>query len=117
MHGTHTGWGGWADNQSMVMYILVPWLINLKEMGRWSLRRFFTVYTAIVLVYSLTRWIFGSKLGINLDVFDVSIALWIISEVLFKFWTPKMRWISGFFGFVVAAVAKHPKIHKVFHDD
>tara|TARA_Y100000590_G_scaffold156593_1_gene180041 strand:- start:3872 stop:4861 length:990 start_codon:yes stop_codon:yes gene_type:complete len=104
MHGTHTGWGGWADNQSMVMYILVPWLINLKEMGRWSLRRFLTVYTSIVLVYSLTRWIFGSKLGINLDVFDVSIALWIISEVLFKFWTPKMRWISGFFGFVVAAI-------------
>ena len=32
MHGTHTGWGQWADNLSMVMYILIPWLINVGEM-------------------------------------------------------------------------------------
>ena len=24
MHGTHTAWVGWADNLSMVMYILIP---------------------------------------------------------------------------------------------
>ena len=24
MHGTHTDWGQWADNLSMVMYILLP---------------------------------------------------------------------------------------------
>ena len=24
MHGTNTGWGGWADNLSMVMYIIIP---------------------------------------------------------------------------------------------
>ena len=39
MHGTHTYWGGWADNVGMIMYILLPWLINLGEMGRWSSRR------------------------------------------------------------------------------
>tara|TARA_B100000530_G_scaffold145214_1_gene90856 strand:+ start:197 stop:631 length:435 start_codon:yes stop_codon:yes gene_type:complete len=30
MHGTHTGWGASADNLSMVMYILIPWLFNLS---------------------------------------------------------------------------------------
>ena len=40
MHGTHTAWGGWADNLSMVMYIIFPWLYNLKKMGRWSVSRF-----------------------------------------------------------------------------
>ena len=39
MHGTHTSWGGWADNLSMVMYILIPWLINVSAMGRWGGRR------------------------------------------------------------------------------
>ena len=40
MHGTHTAWGGWADNLSMIMYIIFPWLYNLKEMGQWSVNRF-----------------------------------------------------------------------------
>ena len=28
MHGTNTEWGGWADNLSMVMYIILPWLYD-----------------------------------------------------------------------------------------
>ena len=104
MHGTHTNWGGWADNLSMVMYILSPWLINIKEMNRWSIRKFFTVYATIVLIYALTRWFFGTGLGINLDLFDLSIGLWVISEVLFRFWSPQLRWLSGFMGFIVAAI-------------
>ena len=73
MHGTHTAWGGWADNLSMVMYIIFPWLYNLKEMGRWSPSRFLQVYFSIVLLYSIARWFFGGRLGIGLDLFGLSI--------------------------------------------
>jgi len=104
MHGTHTEWGGWADNLSMVMYIIFPWLYNLKEMGRWSVSRFLWTYFIIVIIYSLARWFFGGRLGIGLDLFGLSIGLWIISEALFKYWSPKFRWMSGFVGFIVAAV-------------
>jgi len=104
MHGTHTEWGEWADNLSMIMYIIIPWLLNIKEMGDWSIKRFFSTYFLIVLVYALARWFFGSELGINLDLFGLSIGLWVISETLFRFWSPAFRWISGFVGFFVAAV-------------
>ena len=104
MHGTHTEWGEWADNLSMIMYIIIPWLLNIKEMGRWSLKTFFSSYFLIVFVYAVTRWLFGSDLGINLDLFSLSIGLWVISETLFRFWSPLFRWISGFIGFFVAAI-------------
>ena len=51
MHGTHTGWGGWADNLSMVMYILIPWLINVGAMGRWTTARLLGIYATLVIVY------------------------------------------------------------------
>jgi len=104
MHGTHTEWGAWADNLSMVMYIVIPWLINVSRMGGWSTRLFFTVYLAIIVTYGLGRFLFGGRLGINLDLFGLSIALWFISEVLFRYWSPGLRWASGLMGFVVAAV-------------
>ena len=104
MHGTHTDWGRWADNLSMVMYILLPWLINVGDMGRWTPKRFFATYASIILTYAATRWFFGTGLGINLDLFAISIALWTISEVLFRYWSPQVRWLSGFAGFGVAAI-------------
>ena len=104
MHGTHTPWGGWADNQSMIMYIIFPWLYNLKEMGRWSEQRFLSIYFLIVILYSLARWFLGGRLGIGLDLFGLSIALWVISETLYKFWSPTFRWLSGFVGFAVASI-------------
>jgi len=104
MHGTHTEWGEWADNLSMIMYIIIPWLLNIKEMGNWSIKRFFSTYFLIIFVYALARWFFGSELGINLDLFGLSIGLWVISETLFRFWSPAFRWISGFVGFFVAAI-------------
>ena len=104
MHGTPTAWGGWADNLSMIMYIIFPWLYNLKEMGQWSVTRFLQVYFLIVVVYSLARWFYGGRLGIGLDLFGLSIGLWIISEALFRFWSPVFRWLSGFVGFIVAAI-------------
>ena len=103
MHGTHTEWGQWADNLSMVMFIVFPWIYNLKHMGDWSGARFFATYTLVVLTYGLARWIFGDGLGIGLDLFGLSIGLWVISECLHRFWSPTFRWASGLVGFVVAA--------------
>ena len=103
MHGTHTAWGGWADNLSMVMYISLPWLINVAEMGRWSLLRLLSIYVSIAVLYGLGRIYFGSRLGINLNLFGVSLGLWGISEVLYRFWSPQLRWLSGFVGFAIAA--------------
>lgn len=104
MHGTHSYWGQWIDNVSMVTYIIVPWLYNLKELGNWSFKRFFTTYALIVFIFSLLSWFFGTNMGINLDLFGVSIALWIISEFLYKFWGKINKWYSGFIGFVVASI-------------
>lgn len=104
MHGTHAEWGGWLDNLSMVMYILVPWLLNLAQMGRWSTCRFLQVYGVIVLVYGVLRGLYGWNLGINLDLFGLSIGLWVISETLYRFWSPWFRWASGLVGFLVAAI-------------
>ena len=104
MHGTHSYWGQWIDNVSMVTYIIVPWLYNLKELGNWSFKRFITTYTLIVFIFSLFSWFFGTNMGINLDLFGVSIALWIISEFLYKFWGKINKWYSGFIGFLVASI-------------
>ena len=78
MHGTHTRWGASADNLSMVMYILSPWLFNLSQMGGWSTRKLLIIYGLLVVTYGVGREFLGSRLGINLDLFDISIALWCI---------------------------------------
>tara|TARA_B100001029_G_C15052241_1_gene451647 strand:- start:1078 stop:1983 length:906 start_codon:yes stop_codon:yes gene_type:complete len=104
MHGTHTGWGASADNLSMVMYILIPWLFNLSQMGGWSDQKLLTLYGTLVVIYGVGREFLGSRLGINLDLFDISIALWCISELLYRYWSPRFRFLSGFSGFIVAAV-------------
>ena len=49
MHGTHTEWGQWADNLSMVMFIVFPWIYNLKCMGGWSEKGFVQVYVLVVI--------------------------------------------------------------------
>lgn len=103
MHGTHTFWGAWADNLGMVGYILVPWLINLAEMGRWTLRRLFVVYAVLMTAYGFGYALQGPRLGINLELFEVSIAIWGISEFLYRFWSPLVRVLSGLLGFVIAA--------------
>ncbi|MDA8955816.1 ceramidase [Gammaproteobacteria bacterium] len=104
MHGTNSGWGGWADNLSMIMYILIPWLYNIFRMSNWTVRQFLQIYFSIVVTYAVMRWISGWGLGINLELFSVSIGLWAISEFLFKFWSPLFRFLSGFVGFVVLAL-------------
>ncbi len=104
MHGSHTFFGAWIDNLSMVAYILIPWIFNLAALGRWRDRTFFTAYGAVLAAYAIGYWFFGSDLGIGLDLFGVSIALWIISEVLYRFWSQPVRLLSGLVGFVVAFV-------------
>ena len=104
MHGTQTFWGGWADNLSMVMYIVLPWLINIGDMGRWSHRRVLTTYLVIIVCYGLGRWFFGGQLGIGLDLWSLSIALWGISEFLYRFWSTTSRWLSGLIGFGIAFI-------------
>ena len=86
------------------MFIVFPWIYNLKCMGGWSENRFVSVYILVVTTYAITRWAFGDGLGIGLDLFGLSIGLWVISECLHKFWSPTFRLASGFVGFVVAAV-------------
>ena len=53
MHGTNTEWGGWADNLSMVMYIIIPWLYNIYKMSEWSVNTFLKVYISIVVFYGV----------------------------------------------------------------
>ena len=102
MHGTHTFFGAWIDNVSMVLYISIPWLLNLAVMGRWQDRKLFITYAAIVVAYALGYWFIAPDLGIGFELFRVSIPLWIISEALYRWWSPTMRWVSGFLGFAVA---------------
>ncbi|MFP5332239.1 MAG: ceramidase domain-containing protein [Acidimicrobiia bacterium] len=102
MHGTHTPFGAWLDNVSMVAFILIPWLHNVAVMGRWRPRTFFVAYTSVLVAYGTGYWFAGSDLGIGLDLFGLSIGLWVVSEVVFRFWSPTVRVLSGAVGFGVA---------------
>jgi len=101
MHGTNTEWGAWADNLSMIMYIILPWLFNIYSMSKWSMSQFLNTYISIVVIYSIWRWFTDFELGINFNLFGVSIGLWVISEVLYRYWSPVFRIMSGFVGFLV----------------
>ena len=101
MHATNTEWGGWADNLSMVMYIVIPWLYNISLMAKWSIKKFVITYFAIIVIYAVFRWLYGWGLGIGFNLFGTSIGLWFISEALYRFWSPAFRFLSGFLGFFV----------------
>ena len=101
MHATNTEWGGWADNLSMVMYIVIPWLYNISLMAKWSIKKFVITYFVIIISYAVLRWLYGWGLGIGFNLFGTSIGLWFISEALYRFWSPSFRFLSGFLGFFV----------------
>ena len=101
MHATNTEWGGWADNLSMVMYIVIPWLYNISLMAKWSIKKFVITYFAVIIIYAILRWLYGWGLGIGFNLFGTSIGLWFISEALYRFWSPSFRFLSGFLGFFV----------------
>ena len=56
MHATNTEWGGWADNLSMVMYIVIPWLYNISLMAKWSIKKFVITYFVIIISYAVLRY-------------------------------------------------------------
>ena len=101
MHGTNTEWGGWADNLSMIMFIILPWLYNIYSMSNWTSKQLLSIYASVVIIYSIWRWFTDWGLGINFNLFGVSIGLWAISETLYRFWSPSFRLLSGFVGFIV----------------
>lgn len=102
MHASHTFFGAWLDNVSMVVYILVPVVYNLALLGRWRARTFGLVYVITVVLYAVGFWFLGADLGINFELFRVCVPLWMISELLIRFWSPRMRWLSGLAGFAIA---------------
>jgi hypothetical protein len=104
MHGTHLRVGAWLDNVSMVAYILIPWLVNVAVLARWRDRTMLRTYAILLAGYAAGYWFLGPDLGIGIDAFGVSIAVWVISEVLYRWWSPAGRWWSGLVGFAVGAV-------------
>ena len=103
MHGTHTHWGGWADLLSMTMFICIPWLVNIFSAKRWSDQHFFKTYLVTISVYGILSWFFGTDFGINFNFWALSIALWLITEVILAFYSTTTRLFSGFVG--IAAMA------------
>ena len=107
MHGTHLRAGAWLDNVSMVAYALIPVLVNLATLGGWRDRVLFGVYGVVLAAYAAGYWFIGPDLGIGLDLFKCLVALWIVSEVLYRFWAPgarsaALRIGSGLVGFALA---------------
>ena len=104
MHGTHTAWGQWADWLSMIMWISIPWLVNIFTMKNWRESLFVKTYLIVVGLYGLLSWFLGTDLGINFNFWFLSIALWVITEVLQTFYSKTVRLLSGFVGIAVLAV-------------
>ena len=104
MHGTHTAWGQWADWLSMIMWISIPWLVNIFTIKNWEESLFLKTYLFIVGIYGILSWFLGTGLGVNFNFWFLSIALWIITEVLQSFYRPMVRYLSGFIGIAVMAV-------------
>ena len=96
MHGTHTSFGAWLDNVSMISYILILWMYNLKILKNLSNRTFFIGYSVLLSYYAYSYWFLDSGLGVGVDLFELSIGLWISTEILIK--------LPNFLGRFVAAV-------------
>ena len=95
MHGTHTQFGAWLDNVSMISYVLILWIYNLKKLTKFSDQSFFISYSILLGYYAYSYWFFDSGLGIGVDLFELSIGLWIATEVLVKLPNIYGRVLSG----------------------
>ena len=67
MHGTHTAWGQWADWLSMIMWISIPWLVNIFTIKNWKESLFLKTYLFIVGIYGILSWFLGTGLGVNFN--------------------------------------------------
>ena len=65
---------------------------------------FIKTYLIIVGLYGFLSWHLGTGLGINFNFWFLSIALWVITEVLQSLYTPILRILSGFVGIGVMSV-------------
>lgn len=95
MHGTHTRFGSWIDNVSMIAYILIIWIYNIKRLANFSTKSYFSIYALLLTYFSFGSWFIGSRLGIGIDMFEVSIGLWICTEVLIRYPNIYGRVFSG----------------------
>ena len=96
MHGTHTQFGSWIDNVSMVAYMLIIWIYNIKRLVNFSTKTYLSIYVLLLTYFSFGSWFIGPGLGIGISLFEVSIGLWICTEVLIKYPNIYGRVLSGF---------------------
>ena len=111
MHGTHTSFGAWLDNVSMITYILILWLYNLKRLMGFSIKTYFTIYTLLLGWFAYSYWFIGGGLGIGVNLFELSIGLWIATEVLVKFPNIYGRVGSGFAVLIIQQLFGNPVIN------
>jgi len=96
MHGTHTRFGAWLDNVSMISYVLILWIYNLNTLRKSTRSQtFFIPYFFLLTYYAYSYWFIDSGLGIGLDLFELSIGLWIATEVIVKLPNIYGRLLSG----------------------
>ncbi len=111
MHGTHTSFGAWLDNVSMITYILILWLYNLKRLMGFSIKTYFTIYSLLLGWFAYSYWFIGGGLGIGVNLFELSIGLWIATEVLVKFPNIYGRVGSGFAVLIIQQLFGNPVIN------
>ena len=104
MHGTHTAWGQWADWLSMIIlyfYSLVDKYFYLQRLERVFFYKNLFIFNNY---FCTTQLVFGYDLGINFNLWALSIGWWIITEVLMNFWSNYMRLFSGFIAIAVMSL-------------
>ena len=69
--------------------------LNLKKLTKFSSRSFFITYSGLLAYYAYSYWYLDSGLGIGVDLFELSIGLWIATEVLVKMPNIYGRLLSG----------------------
>ena len=70
-------------------------MYNLKKLTHFSNRVYFSSYTILLVYYAYSYWYLDSGLGIGVNLFELSIGLWIATEVLVKFPNLFGRIVSG----------------------
>ena len=110
MHGTNTEFGAWLDNLSMIMYIVILWIYNLKKLIGFSTRLYLVLYFLLVTVYAFDSWFLNGGFGVGISLFELSIGLWIATEIVVKFPNIYGRISSGISVLVIQQLFGSPVI-------
>ena len=110
MHGTNTEFGAWLDNLSMIMYIVILWIYNLKKLIGFSTRVYLVLYFLIVTLYAFDSWFLSGGFGVGISLFELSIGLWIATEIVVKFPNIYGRISSGVSVLVIQQLFGNPVI-------